>query len=260
MAVNNDQLRWSDKEALVGGGRWLTKNDSPYQKHTFRTNDGLTLMPAEPLHKTLWQDNQGLAKECLAHPFVRGLGDGSLDPEVFKRYVAQDAFFLQAFFSAYALGAVRAVERREVVRRLHGLMGGVLDELKLHESYADSLAIDLGNVRLHPATRAYTDFLLRTAWTTEVGEIMAAMTPCMRLYAYLGKELALGDHSQNPYHEWIDTYSSAEFEALAAELESLLDQLAEGTDRVSQAYRYAMRCELDFFSASFDEGAVDALA
>ena len=260
MAVNNDQLRSSDKEALIGGGRWLTKNDSPYQKHTFRTNDGLTLMSAEPLHKTLWQDNQGLAKECLAHPFVRGLGDGSLDPEVFKRYVAQDAFFLQAFFSAYALGAVRAVERREVVRRLHGLMGGVLDELKFHESYADSLAIDLGNVRLHPATRAYTDFLLRTAWTTEVGEIMAAMTPCMRLYAYLGKELARGDHSQNPYREWIDTYSSAEFEALAAELESLLDQLAEGTDRVSQAYRYAMRCELDFFSASFDEGAVDALA
>jgi thiaminase/transcriptional activator TenA len=211
-------------------------------------------MATEPLHKTLWQENQALAEECLAHPFVRGLGDGSLDPEVFKRYVAQDAFFLQAFFSAYALGAVRAVARREVVRRLHRLMGGVLDELKLHESYAESLAIDLGNVRPHPATRAYTDFLLRIAWTTEVGEIMAAMTPCMRLYAYLGQELALGDHFQNPYREWIDTYSSAEFEALAAELESLLDQLAEGTHSVSQAYRYAMRCELDFFSASLDEG------
>ncbi len=88
-------------------------------------------MAAEPLHKTLWQGNQALAEECLAHPFVRGLGDGSLDPEVFKHYLAQDAFFLQALFSAYALGAVRAVERREVVQRLHGLMRGVLDELKL---------------------------------------------------------------------------------------------------------------------------------
>ena len=215
---------------------------------------------SEPLHKTLWQENQAVAKECLVHPFVRGLGDGSLDPEVFKRYVAQDAFFLQAFFSAYALGAVRAVERRQVVQRLHGLMRGVLDELKLHESYAESLAIDLGNVRPQTATSAYTDFLLRTAWSTEVGEIMAAMTPCMRLYAYLGQELALGNHSQNPYREWIETYSSAEFEALAAELESLLDELAEGTDRVSQAYRYAMRCELDFFSASLAKGAVDALS
>ena len=211
-------------------------------------------MPAEPLHKTLWQGNQALAEECLAHPFVRGLRDGSLDPEVFKHYLAQDAFFLQAFFSAYALGAVRVVERREVVQRLHGLMRGVLDELKLHEGYAKSFGIDLGNVRPHPATRAYTDFLLRTAWTAEVGEIMAAMTPCMRLYAHLGQQLARQDHSRNPYREWIETYSSEEFEALAAELESLLDQLAENTHRVSLAYRYAMRCELGFFSASLDEG------
>ncbi len=204
-------------------------------------------MPAEPLHKTLWQGNQALAEECLAHPFVRGLGDGSLDPEVFKHYVAQDAFFLRAFFSAYALAAVRAVEKRKVVQRLHGLMRGVLDELKLHEGYAESLAIDLENVRPHPAARAYTDFLLRTAWTAEVGEIMAAMTPCMRLYAYLGQALAAGDHSQNPYRAWIQTYSSEEFEALAAEVESLLDQLADDTPGVALAYRYAMRCELDFF-------------
>ena len=79
------------------------------------------------------------------------------------------------------------------------LMGGVLDELRLHEDYAASLAVDLENFRPHPATRAYTDFLLRTAWTAEVGEIMAAMTPCMRLYAYLGQELALAGNSQNPY-------------------------------------------------------------
>ena len=129
----------------------------------------------------------------------------------------------------------------------------MLDELKLHEGYAESLSIELVNVRPYATTSAYTNFLRRTAWTAEAGEIMAAMTPCMRLYAYLGQELAREDHSKNPYREWIETYSSEEFEALAAELESLLDQLAEGTHNVSLAYRYAMRCELGFFSASLDE-------
>lgn len=190
-----------------------------------------------------------MVEACVAHPFVRGLGDGSLDEEAFKDYVAQDAFFLRAFFSAYALAAARTVERRGVIRSLHRLLGGVLDELDLHEGYAESLGIDLVNVRPYPATSAYTDFLLRMAWTADVGEIVAAMTPCMRLYAHLGQELARDDHSRNPYRDWIDAYSSDEFEALAAELESLLDQLADGSRGVATAYRYAMRCEVDFFSA-----------
>ena len=211
-------------------------------------------MSAEPLHVTLWKQNRVLAEECLAHPFIHGLGEGNLETEVFKRYVAQDAFFLRAFFSAYALAAVRAMERLEVVERLHRLMRGVLDELSLHEGYAESLAIDLENIRPHPATRAYTDFLLRTAWTADVGEIMAAMTPRMRLYAYLGQRLAVSDHSRNPYREWIETYSTDEFEALAVELESLLDLLADDAPAVAIAYGYAMRCELDFFSASLAEG------
>ena len=210
-------------------------------------------MPAEPLRVVLWRENRARADECLAHPFVRGLADGSLDPEVFRHYVAQDAFFLRAFFSAYALAAVRALERAEgldVVRRLHGLMSGVLEELRLHEGYARTLGIDLANVRPDPAARTYTDFLLRTAWTAEVGEIIAALTPCMRLYAYLGQELAVADNIQNPYRDWIDTYSSQPFEALAAELESLLDELADPTPGTAFAYRYAMRCELDFFSGA----------
>ena len=199
-------------------------------------------MSAEPLHKTLWQENQALAEECLAHPFVRGLGDGSLDPEVFKHYVAQDGFFLQAFFSAYALGAVRAVERRQVVQRLHGLMGGVLDELKLHETYAESLAIDLENVRLHPATRAYTDFLLRTAWSTEVGEIMAAMTPCMRLYAYLGQELALGDHSQNPYLRLGTNMWHRESAIAGANGHLLISRRFGSTEKARRNPRLTVRC------------------
>jgi thiaminase/transcriptional activator TenA len=210
-------------------------------------------MPAQPLHATLWNQNRALAEACLAHPFVRGLGEGDLDPELFKRYVAQDVFFLRAFFSAYALAAVRAMAGRGVVERLHRLMGGVLDELGLHEGYAESLAIRLEDIRPHPATRAYTDFLLRTAWTADVGEIMAAMTPCMRLYAWLGQRLAVSDLSRNPYREWIETYSTDEFEALAVELERLLDSFADDTAEVAAAYGYAMRCELDFFSASLAE-------
>ena len=59
------------------------------------------------LQHILWQQNARVADECLHHPFVRGLANGTLDPETFKRYVAQNAFFLNAFARAYAFTATR---------------------------------------------------------------------------------------------------------------------------------------------------------
>ena len=208
------------------------------------------------LPQRLWEGNAELARASLEHPFVQGLAGGDLDQEAFKRYVAQDAFFLRAFHRAYALAAAKCGPDtpRATLRRIESLMAGVLDELDLHAGYAEELGIDLDRVDPHPATLAYTDFLLRTAWEGEPGEIFAAMTPCMRLYAWLGQRLAEHDRPENPYREWIRTYASDEFAALAEEVESLLDELAEDTDSVRDAYRYAMVCERDFFAAPLERG------
>ena len=79
-------------------------------------------------------------------------------------------------------------------------------------------------------------------------EIVAAMTPCLRLYAHLGRELASKSQDRHPYRRWIETYSSQEFDALAGRLETMLDQVAGDAPEVRGNYRYAMQCELDFFS------------
>ena len=200
------------------------------------------------LHQLLWARNADLAEACLDSSFVRGLADGSLAADAFRRYVAQDAFFLSAFFSAYALAAARTADRIEVARRLHALMQGVLEELELHRAYAERLDIDLETVKPNAAAKGYTEFLARTAWNAEAGEILAAMTPCMRLYAWLGRRLSAGDHAGNPYRDWIETYASPDFEGLAAELERLLDDLAaEMPERAAEVYAEAMRHELAFF-------------
>jgi thiaminase/transcriptional activator TenA len=178
------------------------------------------------------------------------LADGSLDQASFQRYVAQDAFFLRAFLKAYALGAVKC-EQLGHIRCFHGFMGGVLEELQLHSRYAASFGIDLRTVNPLPATRAYTDFLLRTAWSAGVDEIVAAMVPCMRLYAWLGQTLAPRRRENHPYNDWITTYASPPFEALAVEIENLLDEVAEDRAVIREAYRYAMLCEKHFFAAPF---------
>lgn len=204
----------------------------------------------------LWEANQSLARSCLENAFVQGIADGSLPKETFGYYVGQDAFFLDAFARAYSVCAAKA-PTPEAFGLFHGLAGGVLEELRLHENYAGQWDVDLARVVPGLTTRRYVDFLTATAWSQPLAVTAAAMAPCMRLYAYLGKTLAQSGIPDHAYSDWIKTYSEPFFEALAQQLETLLDTYAKtldasGNDAVRAAYRYAMQCELDFFQAAWE--------
>ena len=201
------------------------------------------------LAKTLWEENADLARAALEHQFVRGLGHGELPLGSFKEYLAQDAFFLEAFARAYALALAQSLDRQGL-HDFAELLAGVLEELKLHGRYAEGWGVELADVVPGEATLAYTDFLT-TAALRGVGETCAAMTPCMRLYAFLGQSLSdEGVDESNAYAEWTETYSAPDFEALASTLEGLMNRYAADTPAVRAAYRRAMNLELAFFEAN----------
>ncbi len=200
------------------------------------------------LSRRLWTANRDLADDALAHPFIRELGDGSLDRATFAGYVAQDAFFLESFARAYALALARSTDTPTLIA-LAGLIAGVADELNLHNSYAARWGIDMAGVEPSPATLAYTDFLLATAATSDLGVILAAMTPCMRLYAWLGT--SLDADKAGKYAEWVQTYADPGFDGLASQLEGLLDRHAGDTAAVATAYRRAMHLEVQFFESAY---------
>ena len=202
------------------------------------------------LSTKLWQQHLDLANESLAHPFVQGIADGTLPKRTFAYYVGQDAFFLEAFARAYSIAAAKAPTWQSF-NVFHDLAAGVLAELKLHQGYAQSWNVDLAQVNPGTATRQYTDFLLATAWSQSIGVTAVAMSPCMRLYAYLGQQLAQDGIPDHIYKDWIATYSSDEFEPLAAQLEVIVDDYADDTELIRDTYRYAMVCERDFFQAAW---------
>jgi thiaminase/transcriptional activator TenA len=202
----------------------------------------------------LWQESSDLVDAALAHPFVRGIGAGTVPRDAFRGYVAQDAFFLDAFARAYAMALVRSPDAA-TVRTFAGLVAGVRDELALHEGYARSWDIDLDSVEPASATLAYTDFLLATAATGSLAQICAAMTPCMRLYRHLGEALAAGGvAATNPYASWVSAYADPAFGELVDTVERLLDTAAPSVAAVRREYRRAMLLELGFFDASLGGG------
>ncbi|HXY63979.1 MAG TPA: TenA family protein [Mycobacterium sp.] len=200
------------------------------------------------LSESLWHRNRVLAQAALEHPFVRGIASGELPRARFAYYVGQDATFLDAFCRAYALALAKSPDYDGPIA-FRELLDAAADELRLHQGYAARWEVDL-----HPApdsaTSAYTNFLLAVAALEPVGHITAAMTPCMRLYAFLGQQLAAQTKPESPYREWVMTYSSEQFESLARRLEVLLDRYGGDQDRLAVLYQQAMELELGFFDAA----------
>ena len=200
------------------------------------------------LSESLWHRNRVLAQAALEHPFVQGIASGELPRARFAYYVGQDAAFLDAFCRAYALALAKSPDQEGLIA-FRELLDAAADELRLHQGYATRWEVDL-HPAPDPSTSAYTNFLLVVAALEPVGHIAAAMTPCIRLYAYLGQQLAAQTENESPYREWVMTYSSPQFEALARRLEVLLDRYGGDHDRLAVLYRQAMELELRFFDAA----------
>ncbi len=202
--------------------------------------------------KILWENNYEIALLSLKTKFVQGLRTGSLPENIFQEYLAQDYFFLETFAKAYGLAVYKSKDKYSI-RKLSELLMGVSEELILHETYAKEWDIDLSKNYIKKATKNYTDFLDDTAKRFSSVEIMFAMTPCMRLYSWIGKSLYKEDFDDK-YKEWIITYSDQCFENLANSLENLIETNKDSYD-INQAkylYKRAMELELDFFNAYSD--------
>lgn len=190
------------------------------------------------------------------HPFVRSIGEGTVDLERFKRWVRQDYLFLIEYCRLFGLAAARAPDLATLVRFAELLQATATTEMELHRSYAAQFGIgteELEHEEMAPTTRAYTNFLLRTAATGEFCELAAALLPCMWGFSEIGQRLAERGRPADPRcAAWIDTYASPEFAELARWCRELVDRLAEEAGprrrrRMLEAFLVSSRYELAFW-------------
>jgi len=204
------------------------------------------------LSEHLWDKNRDLAFASLNSKFVQGIKNGNLPKNKFQLYIAQDYFFLESFARAYGLAISKCLDINSI-RILSELLLGVSEELVLHEKYAKEWEITLTNNKIEKPTKAYTEFLRKISIESSCIEILVAMTPCMRLYAWIGKKLS-SSTSNNLYKNWIITYSDENFEKLAKSLEEIIDTYkgSYDLDHLNNLYKKAMDLEVKFFEAYSD--------
>ena len=191
------------------------------------------------------------------HPFVRGIGDGTVDLDQFRHWVKQDYLFLIEYCRLFGLAAARAPDLPTLIRFAQLLTATATIELELHRGYCREFGIaeaDLEREPMAPTTRGYTDFLLRVAALGDFAELAAALLPCMWGFSEIGQELKQrGLPEEARCRTWIEMYADPEFTALAAWCRELVDRLAAAASpdlrrRLIDAFLTSSRYELRFWN------------
>lgn len=199
---------------------------------------------------------------CLRHPFVTGIGDGTLDMEKFRYFMLQDYLYLFDYARVFALGVVKARDpelMRVFAANVDAILGG---EMKIHRAYMKRLDIteeQVFSIKPALANLSYANYMLSVAQTGGPMEIVASILACSWSYAEIGQALAaIPGAAEHPFYgEWIRGYASEEYAATNQALIELMDSLAADAGEEQLAYLTDVfvncsRYELGFWDMAWD--------
>lgn len=195
-----------------------------------------------------------------AHPFVTGIGDGSLPRDTFAFYLEQDYVYLDGFARVLAVAAAKA-RHLDDMRRFAALLALTLEEeMALHRRTCAGFGISeeqLAGTQPGMITTAYAGFLLRTCHEGAIEDILAVLLPCASGYVEIAQALRAGATHVVPHlHEWIETYTSPAMVELVDWLSTRVDAMGAGASDATRTqwlelYRCSARFELLFFDMAW---------
>ena len=192
------------------------------------------------------------------HPFVTGLADGSLPPDVFARYLVDDAHYLDRYARVLSRLAARAPDPAGVGLLAGSAVGAIAAERELHRGFLGPRGLDpddpAASARIpepSPTCAAYTGFLESAASMAPFDVALAAVLPCFRVYAEVGRRIGSTTGEDHPYAAWIATYADPDFDAAVRRAEACLDRVTRDEPAVVDAYVAATRFEWMFWDAAW---------
>ncbi|MBD3297515.1 MAG: thiaminase II [candidate division Zixibacteria bacterium] len=196
----------------------------------------------------------------LAHPFVQGIGDGSLSRDRFEFYLKQDYAYLIDFGRVLAMAAAKGDTLNDM-QTFSALVESTLhSEMELHRRTCSDYGISAEQLeQTVPGliTTSYTSFLLRACYEGDFRDVLAVLLPCAAGYCEIAahlKERGTPDHKH--YRDWIDTYTAPEMIEVTNWIQDRLDELGAGAPehrfgRWTRLYENSARLELMFFDMSW---------
>lgn len=201
----------------------------------------------------------GIWEASFRHPFVESLADGTLEEDVFRFYVLQDAYYLSHFAKVQALGAVKAKDLLTTQSFAKHAEATCSAELALHEEFFTMLGVtpeEHAAFRPAPTAYAYTSHMYRAAIEGDLADVLAALLPCYWLYWEIGERLKDAKPGHPIYDKWIAAYGSEWFGSLVNEQIGRMNQLADGLPEkrireLAERFRKSSIYELNFWEMAW---------
>ena len=195
----------------------------------------------------LLERHPGAWRGASRHPLLDAVREGTLAPEAFETWLAQDYLFVADLLAFQSRLLARAPRSDQAV--LAGGLAAVEGELRWFEEKAGESGIKLEAPR-HPTTAAYRDFLIALEHESYTAGI-TALWALERAYLEAWRSAAPGHPD---YWEFVEHWTAPEFADHVAGLEkaanSALDSGGE-VERAEAAFFEVAQLERDFWEMAF---------
>lgn len=244
--------------------------------HLVPAGDHLT--PAGPHTAAMWDQTAEIRARIAELPFLTGLADGSLDPEAFAFYIAQDTHYISAYQRAMLQLASRAPSMEDMRFWAKSAVGAIAEEKVMHEALTSDERIgrfEYAGMAKAVTTHAYGGFLISQAVTAPYAAAAAAQLPCYWIFADAGRHMhelmtaaaartaesagtasaadtAAG--SEHPFRTWVNAYADPGFQTLTGRAIRIVERACENAseaerDQAVESFRQATRLEELFWRA-----------
>ena len=212
--------------------------------------------------KILKDNNVNIWLEYTKHEFVQKLSNDTLHENCFLNYLKQDYLFLIQFSKAWSLAILKSDNLEEMKIAASTVNELINFEMGFHIGLCEKYGIskfDLENTEEENENIAYTRYVLELGYSGDFLDLLSALAPCVLGYGEIGINLKDSNPKISMYRQWIETYSSSEYQNVCFNVGKLIDksfQLRLGEnftntykwEKANQIFKKATSLEVDFWN------------
>ena len=203
----------------------------------------------------LWESTKEIYDKIISLPFNRELMKGTLSMDRFIFYIRQDSLYLIDYCRVLSVIASKLDNPERMLRFLKFAEDSILVEKAMHEKFLSEYK-DEGEIRKSPTCFSYTNFLLATSAFGSTEEAVASVLPCFWIYREVGDHIYKNAGPDNPYREWIDTYSAEEFRKATDIAIGITDEIAAQSNeltrsKMTEVFKTSARLEYIFWESAY---------